>query len=105
MINTLFGFEKVDLEKLMKKVRELLVLHSIPIKYYAIQKQNIITRFFEYLSDTTEDPESVYNSFIRIVNIVDMLVRGLKEREVPTNRLISECLYLGYLNNQSRKGR
>lgn len=93
LINTLFGFEKVDLEKLMKKVRELLVLHSIPIKYYAIQKQNIITRFFEYLSDTTEDPESVYNSFIRIVNIVDMLVRGLKEREVPTNRLISECLY------------
>lgn len=93
MVSALFGFEKNNMEKLMKKVRELLVLHNIPIKYFAIQKERIVSRFFEYLSDNTENAEEVYNSFILIVNLVDMLSQGLQRTGIKVNRLIAECLY------------
>lgn len=93
MVSALFGFEKNNMEKLMRKVRELLVLHNIPIKYFAIQKERIVSRFFDYLSDNTENAEIVYNSFIQIVNHVDMLSQGLQKNGVKVNRLIAECLY------------
>ena len=92
LVNDLFGFENPDIEKLMRKIRELLVLRNIPIKYYAISKQDIVSTFFEYLSNTV-DSGVVYSSFIRIVNKVDEVVRALRKRNVQTNRLVSECLY------------
>lgn len=93
MVSSLFGFEKNNMEKLMRKIRELIVLHNIPIRYFAIQKERIVSRFFEYLSDNTENAEDVYNSFIQIVNLVDMLSQGLQKTGIRVNRLIAECLY------------
>lgn len=93
MVNSLFGFEKNNMEKLMRKIRELLVLRNIPIRYFAIQKERIVSRFFEYLSENTENAEEVYNSFILIVNLVDMLSQGLQRTGIKVNRLIAECLY------------
>ena len=80
LVNDLFGFENPDIEKLMRKIRELLVLRNIPIKYYAISKQDIVSTFFEYLSNTV-DSGVVYSSFIRIVNKVDEVVRALRKKK------------------------
>lgn len=93
IVSSLFGFEKNNMEKLMRKIRELLVLHNIPIKYFAIQKERIASRFFDYLSDNTVNAEIIYNSFIQIVNLVSMLSQGLQKNEIKVNRLITECLY------------
>src|SRR5690606_6659363 len=70
-VRDVFHFENENIEILLKKIRQLLVLHLIPISYYAAKKDEVINKFYENLSERIEgndDIEKVFNSFIRKVN-------------------------------------
>ncbi|MDE5429416.1 DUF262 domain-containing protein [Elizabethkingia meningoseptica] len=90
----LFHFEKFNEEVLLKKIRELLVIDYIPIKYYSVKKSNVINQFYEYLYDDIEtiDLEELQNIFITKINILESVYKKLKNKE-EYNRLISECLF------------
>lgn len=95
-IRDVFHFENENIEILLKKIRQLLVLHLIPISYYAAKKDEVINKFYENLSegiDTDDEIEQVFNSFIRKVNFLKEIKKGLIKEKVITNRLIFECLY------------
>lgn len=89
----LFDIDKKDL--MLKKVREILVLPQIPIKYYAIKKQTVIQKFFNYLSENSDDEAiaRIYSDFATTTDLVYNLTQQLEKNGVERNRLISECLF------------
>lgn len=46
----LFKYEDKKVEVLLQKVRQLLVIHKIPIKYYSKAKQKITDKYYDLLS-------------------------------------------------------
>lgn len=97
-ISDLFHFEKTNIEIILKKVRQLLVLHNIPIKYYSIRKDTIIAKYYEFLFSNIEATETqeIYNSLIKKINLLKRIKVKLKQKNIDYNRLISECLFWGF---------
>ena len=95
ILSRVLRLEKSKPEQKAMKIRELLVLNRIPIKYYAIQKQQVIRKYFELLSDqiTEEEIKDVYDNFRRRLGLLDYIETGFADANVPYNRLIGECLY------------
>ena len=95
LLSRVLRLEKSKPEQKAMKIREMLVLSRIPIKYYAIQKQQVIRKYFELLSDqiTEEEIRDVYDDFRRRLGVLDFMEAGLTDADVPYNRLMGECLY------------
>lgn len=96
LVNEVFQFEKENLEVLLKKIRQQLVLHLIPISYYATKKDEIINKFYENLSEgieTEEEREILYNSFIKKISFLKEIKISLQKLGKVTNRLIFECVF------------
>ena len=95
LLSRVLRLEKSKPEQKAMKIREMLVLNRIPIKYYAIQKQQVIRKYFELLSDqiTDEEVKDVYDEFRRRLYVLGLMEDGFSDADVPYNRLIGECLY------------
>ncbi len=78
----------------MHKIRQILVLHKIPVKYYSrsSNRQFVIESFYEILMNETEDPSIIYNDFIRKIELLIKLKGIFCKYEIEYNKLISECL-------------
>lgn len=95
-VTELFYFEKSNLEVLLKKIRQLLVQHKIPIKYYAVKKDIVITQYYEILSSklNEENIQDVFSKFIEKINILKRLKKDFSRKEyLFFNRLVSECTF------------
>jgi hypothetical protein len=97
-ISSLFHFEKTNIEILLKKIRQLLVQHQIPIKYYSIKKDTIISKYYELLFSNIQDIEieENYSKFIEKINILKKIKKRLLLESTSYNRLISECLFWAF---------
>lgn len=94
-LTDIFHYEAPNIEILLKKMRQLLVLHLIPISYYTTRKDEVITKFYENLSNNTVEPEDIenlFNNFQRKINILKNLKKVFKDQNVATNREIFECI-------------
>lgn len=95
-ISSVFHFEKNDIEVILKKIRQLLVQHKIPIKYYSVKKQTVISKFYEGLFANIDSSqiEEIYVSFIRKVNLLLKIKSEFAQNtSYSYNRLISETLF------------
>lgn len=95
-VTELFYFEKSNLEVLLKKIRQLLVQHKIPIKYYAVKKDIVITQYYEILSSklNEENIQDVFSKFIEKINILKRVKKDFSRKEYQFfNRLVSECTF------------
>ncbi|WP_157618316.1 GmrSD restriction endonuclease domain-containing protein [Spirosoma spitsbergense] len=94
-ISSLFHFERINIELILKKIRQLLVQHQIPIKYYSIKKDTIISKYYEllYSNIQEEEIEQSYSKFIEKINVLKKIQKRLSLEKVTYNRLISECLF------------
>ncbi|SIT03559.1 DUF262 domain-containing protein [Chryseobacterium gambrini] len=98
-ISNVFHFEKNNIEVILKQIRQLLVQHEIPIKYYSVKKQTIISKFYDGLFANIElsQIEQIYSSFIRKINLVIKVKdKYTKAKNNSYNRLISETLFWGF---------
>ena len=96
LVMSVFHFTIKDIQNLYKLIRRLLVLHEIPISYFAIKKEEVSEMFFEELSanlDSEEHMELEYAKFLRKVIFLSEVKLLLEEKNIATNRLIFECLY------------
>ncbi|WP_210521684.1 DUF262 domain-containing protein [Hymenobacter terricola] len=82
-----------DIEKFLKRLRQHLVIPYIPINYYSNSKAEIIERFFNHISDSTEDIEGFYLELSNKVYLTRVIKEYLLEAKVPVNRLMVECLF------------
>ena len=95
-VTRVFRWEKMNIDQKVAKFRELLVLHRIPIKYYANKKQTVISKYFEYISTQIEaDEELFYSLNNKIDNLVEIEKKMLEEG-VAYNRLYAECLFWAF---------
>ncbi|WP_205514649.1 DUF262 domain-containing protein [Longitalea arenae] len=105
-ISGLFYFEKSNIEIILKKIRQLLVQHKIPIKYYAVRKDTVVSRFFDLLSSTIteEQIENEFRKFIEKINLLKKFRNILDQNGINYNRLISESLFWAFsvLENENR---
>jgi hypothetical protein len=97
-ILSLLHFEKSNTEVILKKIRHLLVQHHIPIKYYSIKKDTVISKYYEYLFSniSSEDIIFLFKGFIEKINLIKKIKAIFNKREVPFNRLITECLFWAF---------
>ena len=98
LFTTLFKYEDKKEEISLKKIRQLLVLHKIPIKYYSIAKQKVIDKYYDLLSSQIDSDTFTYlfesfNQKLALINIVRELVDN---EDHPYNRLISETLFWAF---------
>lgn len=94
MVTNLFMWDKLNIDKKVAKIRELLVLHRIPIQYYANKKQTIVSKYFEYISSQIEeDAEDILASFCQKIEKLQVLKKRITEAGINYNRLYAECLF------------
>ena len=57
---------KPSIDAIMHKIRKILVLHKIPVKYYSRSnnRQFVIENFYKILMDEVDNPKIVYDNFI-----------------------------------------
>ena len=98
LFTNLFRYEDKRLEISLKKIRQLLVLHKIPIKYYSIAKQKITDKYYELLSSqmVVEDIDEFFSSFKKKLVLIDNIRDFLESTGHPYNRLISETLFWAF---------
>ena len=106
LFTKLFRLQKNSIEQKVMKMRELLVLHKIPIKYYAIQKQKVIRKYFDLLSEQIEDDQiwDVFGALKRKMLQLDKVERRFSSEGINYNRLISECLLWAFTIVEEEKG-
>lgn len=94
----LFKYEDKKVEVLLQKVRQLLVIHKIPIKYYSKTKQKIIDKYYDLLSSQirAEQFEGLFISFKKKLDILDQIREAVDNDDVPYNRLMSEVLFWAF---------
>ncbi|MDB9383235.1 DUF262 domain-containing protein [Nodularia spumigena CS-584] len=97
-VSKIFHFEKTDIETILKKVRQLLVQHKIPIKYYSVKKNTVISKFYDFLfSNILEDDLlDTYNGLIEKINLLNTIQKKYELKYDGFNRLIGECLYWAF---------
>ena len=97
-VSDLFYFEKSNIQVLLKKIRQLLVQHQIPIKYYAVKKDIIISKYYDILSDQIDETniEDIFAKFINKVNILKRVKSNFVKNSHFYNRLISESLFWAF---------
>lgn len=96
--NRLFKYEEKKIDVSLKKIRQLLVIHKIPIKYYSIAKQKITDKYYDLLSARidSEEFDGLFDSFKKKMDLLDEVRKTVDSEEAPYNRLISEVLFWGF---------
>lgn len=96
--NRLFKYEEKKIDVSLKKIRQLLVIHKIPIKYYSIAKQKITDKYYDLLSARidSEEFDGLFESFKQKMDLLDEVRKVVDTDETPYNRLISEVLFWGF---------
>ena len=98
LFTTLFRYEDKKVEISLKKIRQLLVLHKIPIKYYSIAKQKVTDKYYDLLSSQfkVEDIDEFYGSFKNKLELIDLVRQSLEAGDFQYNRLVSEVLFWAF---------
>ncbi|MDF1868695.1 MAG: DUF262 domain-containing protein, partial [Saprospiraceae bacterium] len=87
------GGNGVPIETMMQFIRKNLVLHLIPITYYAAGRKNeIFERLYDQVTDTQTDHFEIYNYFCEKLYILSDIEKFSKDRGTNLNRLFLECL-------------
>ena len=94
----LFKYEDKKVEVLLQKIRQLLVIHKIPIKYYSKTKQKITEKYYDLLSMQikSDQYEDLFDSFKKKLDILDEIRISIDNEGIPYNRLMSEVLFWAF---------
>ena len=95
---SLFHSGKPNLEVLLRRLRRLFVQHEIPIRYYSIKKDIIITEYYKHLFSSLKQNaiDDIYRGFIRKINLLKNIKKSLLAKNISTNRLVFECFYWAF---------
>jgi len=84
---------KVKIETLLPFIRKILVLHKVPITYYAQARKNeILERLYTQLTDSGDDKGLIADEFFEKVKLAWKVKGLLKSQGYHPNRFFYECL-------------
>lgn len=90
-----FSREKSTVDQKAMKLRELLVQYKIPIKYYAVEKQKVIKKYFDLLTKQINEDniEEIWESSLKKLKLLSEIESHLVASGVNYNRLYGECFF------------
>lgn len=85
---------KVSVDTIMHKIRQILVLHRVPVKYYSrsSNRQFVIEKLYEIFMNESGNPEYVYDDFVKKIELLINIKQNFFKYKIEYNKLISECL-------------
>lgn len=88
------GNKKVSVDSIMHKVRQLLVLSNIPVKYYSRSnnRQFVIDNCYEIFRNNCDEHIKIYSDFVNKIELVYKIKNKIIDLDIQYNKLISECL-------------
>ncbi|WP_161964253.1 DUF262 domain-containing protein [Chitinophaga flava] len=95
----LFDHRRKNKETMMQHIRQVLVLHHIPINKFTHKREDIVNMYYDYLSYNIVnkgDPENIpllFNNFREKCSILLEIKKQFDEAKIPSNGLIYECLF------------
>ena len=102
VIKLLFGKRDMDriddiytIERIMSKIRQLLVVTNIPVKKMSSHGRSLAERYYELFSNSQPDPEEVYDKFYKSISLLGKISSILKKQgsSLAENYLVYESLY------------
>ena len=86
-------FDPSLLDEIMVRVRKLLILQEVPIRYYeSAQGKQLATYLYDRMSDSI-DPSEVYDMFMSNVKVLTNLWSEVSTNTPSRNRFLYEALY------------
>jgi hypothetical protein len=85
-------------ELLMQEVRELLVMHKIPIQYRSASSKAVIDKFYELFSDeiiNAEEVKDAYQRFMKKIKIIEVVETKINYDNRTLAKLVNKCLFWG----------
>lgn len=78
-----------NIEMALKKVRQYSIISSLPISYFANAKKEVQDKYYELISEGSEDIQNQFNNFKEHV----FYIKNIKDTLEIDMKLIYECLY------------
>lgn len=84
----------VSIDKIMHKIRQMLILHKIPVKYYSrsSNRQFVIENFYEIFMNENKEPVEIFEGFLGKINLLMELKKFFTDNYIQYNNLVFECL-------------
>lgn len=95
-VSNIFDHRSKNIEIQMQHIRQMLVLQNIPINRYLSEKDDIINKYYDYLSyDNTghEKARLIYIAFKDKISFLFEFKRMINKETGRSNGLLYECLY------------
>lgn len=98
-VKDIFDHRSRNLEVVMQHIRQLFVLHYIPISRYVNDRDDIVNMYYDYLSYKTakrgkkEDFQIIFEDFKRKLHFLNEIKILMNNENVSATGLIYECLY------------
>lgn len=97
-VNEIFDHKAKNIELQMQSIRQLLVLHNIPINRFVDERDDIVNMYYDYLSfdhKGAENGRSILNEFRRKVTYLSKFKLLLDKEYGRTGGIVFEALYWG----------
>ncbi|GAA0752046.1 GmrSD restriction endonuclease domain-containing protein [Clostridium sartagoforme] len=100
-VEQLFFNEKnknISVDTIMDKIRRYLVIHKVPVKYFSKSNNRrlVIEKLYEIFMLEIEEPQYVYNDFIKKILNLHKFKTLLDNNGVRYNVLMFECIIWGF---------
>lgn len=98
IVSSIFNIKGPTIQRLLRIVRGLLVLHNMPIYSYANDKSEI-NRMYEYFSVLVVEcggAEGMFNDFKKKINCLQEIKIDLDVLNIPTNGLLFQTLFWAF---------
>lgn len=95
----LFDHRSKNLETMLQHIRQILVLHNIPINRFINEREDIVNIYYDYLSynmvskGKQENVRSIFNGFKEKCHFLLEIKNRLYKDGISSKGVIYECLY------------
>ncbi|MET6996731.1 DUF262 domain-containing protein [Chitinophaga defluvii] len=98
-LKDLFDHKSKNLETIMQYIRQILVLHNIPINKFIHGREDIVNMYYDFLSYNVvnkgklEHVQLIFNDFIEKFHFLLEIKAQLNKNGISSTGIIYECLY------------
>ena len=98
-VNDIFNHKSRSIETMMQHIRQLLVLHNIPISRYTSERDDIVNKYYDFLSykiinnGDKECIPQIFDSFVEKLSFLQEIKSRLNKELVTSNGLVYDCIY------------
>lgn len=90
------GKKRETIEKLLSKLRQMMVLHNVPIKKYSYgnNRGNLLKKLYDYYSQNVIDFDEFYKIFTFKISVLSKLHEIISQKsDYSNNKLVYECSF------------